>query len=331
MVSKDLISIIIPAYNVKNLIGHTVNSVLHQTYTNLEIIVVDDGSTDGSGEILDRIAASDSGVKVIHKPNGGVTSARMKGIEAATGDWIGFVDGDDEVEPDMYKRLLDNAITYNADISHCGYQMVFPDGRIDYYYNTGVLVKQDKVTALKELLSGERIEPGLCNKLFRKTLFHSLLHGEAVPLDIKINEDLLMNYFLFKQAEQTVYEDICPYHYLLRKGSAANTKKRHHVTDPLRVNELIRNDLRGDAQLYPVAYSRYLYTLIGIAAQKQWREESRAAGKQLRSEFFSKEIANCRSAKTRLMAFGAGFMPHLYRLVRRVYDRITGVSKKYDF
>ena len=116
--SKDLISIIIPAYNVKNLIGHTVNSVLHQTYTNLEIIVVDDGSTDGSGEILDRIASIDSGVKVIHKPNGGVTSARMKGIEAATGDWIGFVDGDDEVEPDMYKRLLDNAITYNADISN---------------------------------------------------------------------------------------------------------------------------------------------------------------------------------------------------------------------
>jgi glycosyltransferase involved in cell wall biosynthesis len=325
------ISIIVPVFNIENYVERCIHSLLNQTCANIEIITVDDGSTDSSGEILDRIAAGDSRVKVIHKPNGGVTSARLRGVKEASGQWIGFVDGDDEVEPDMFEHLLDNAITYNAEISHCGYQMVFPGGRIDYYYNTGVLVKQDKVTALKELLSGERIEPGLCNKLFRRTLFDSLLQGDAVPHDIKINEDLLMNYLLFKQAEQTVYEDICPYHYLLHKGSAATTKKRHHVTDPLRVNELIRNDLKGDTRLYPTAYSRCVHTLIGTAVQKQWREESHAATKQLRSEFFSKEIANCPSVKTRLMAFGAGFMPHLYCLVRRVYDRMTGVSKKYDF
>ena len=94
--------------------------------------------------------------------------------------------------------------------------------------------------------------------------------------------------------------------------------------------ERIKRELRNKEQLYPVAYSRYVYALIGAAAQKQWREESNAASKRLRREFHTKEIASCVSTKTRLMAFGTGFMPHLYRLVRRIYDQITGVSKKYD-
>lgn len=327
---RDKISIVVPVFNIEGYVERCLQSLLRQTYANLEILTIDDGSTDRSGEIIDRLAETDSRIKVIHKENGGVTSARMTGIETATGEWIGFVDGDDEVESDMFAHLLYNAITYDSDISHCGYQMLFPDGHVDYYYNTGYLAQQDKITALQELLSGSRIEPGLCNKLFRKTLFQSLLHGEAVPLDIKINEDLLMNYLLFKEANQTVYEDFCPYHYILRKGSAATTKKRHHITDPRRVMERIKNELRNNTQLYPVAYSRYIYALISAAAQKQWLEESKAACKQLKQEFYTKEIANRVSAKTLLMAFGAGFMPHMYRFVRQIYDQITGVSKKYD-
>lgn len=327
---NDKISIVVPVFNIEGYVERCLRSLLQQTYMNLEVLAVDDGSTDSSGEILDRLAESDSRIKVIHKKNGGVTSARMAGIENATGEWIGFADGDDVVETDMFGHLLNNAVTYDADISHCGYQMVFPDGHIDYYYNTGCLVQQDKITALKELLSGSRIESGLWNKIFRKRLFSRLLHSSFMPLDIKINEDLLMNYLLFKEANQTVYEDICPYHYVLRKGSAATSRKRYHLTDPLRVNERIKDELRNDVQLYPVAYSRYIYTLIGAAAQKQWSEESWTACKQLKQEIRSRAISNCTSTKLRLMAAGAGYMLPLYRLVRWGYDQITGVSKKYD-
>ena len=136
------ISVIIPAYNIENYLARTLDSVLAQTYTNLEVIVVNDGSKDGTGAVIDAYAGRDGRIKAIHKENGGVSSARLRGVAEATGDWIGFVDGDDFVEPDMYQRLLDNARIHDAQISHCGYKMVFPSGKIDYYYNSGKLVVQ---------------------------------------------------------------------------------------------------------------------------------------------------------------------------------------------
>lgn len=132
------------------------------------------------------------------------------------------MDGDDLIAPEMYQRLIKNALEYDADISHCGYQMVFPNGRVDYYYNTGRLVEQTHAESLRDLLEGAFVEPSLWNKLFRKTLFVEL--QAKMDLSIKINEDVLMNYYLFKAAQRAVYEDFCPYHYVLRKGSAATSR-----------------------------------------------------------------------------------------------------------
>ena len=163
--SSVLISIIVPAYNIESHIGRCLDSILAQTHKRIEIIIVDDGSTDGTGIIIDQYASIDQRIIPIHKENGGVTSARIDGIKKASGEYLGFVDGDDYIEPEMFEKLLDNAIKYDADISHCGYQMVFP-GRVEYYYNTGRIVQQDKIAGLKDLLSGSFIEPGLWNKLY---------------------------------------------------------------------------------------------------------------------------------------------------------------------
>ena len=103
------ISVIVPVYNVAADLPRCLDSILAQSYPHVEIIAVDDGSTDESGAILDAFANRYPSIRVIHKENGGVTSARLRGIEEATGEWIGFVDGDDMIEPDMYQRLLDNA------------------------------------------------------------------------------------------------------------------------------------------------------------------------------------------------------------------------------
>ena len=234
-----MISVIVPAFNVESAIANTLNSILGQTYSEIEIIVIDDGSTDKTGRIIDTYASRYEQIIAVHTQNQGVTAARLIGIKRAAGEWIGFIDADDEIESDMYELLLKNAELYNADISHCGYQMVFPDGRISYFHNTGCLVQQDKIAGLKDLLDGSLIEPSLCNKLFRKTLFCGLLHNQ-IDKSIKINEDLLMNYILFSEANTAIFQDVCKYHYLVRNTSASRKSlNQYKIFDPIRVKQII--------------------------------------------------------------------------------------------
>ena len=115
----ETISVIIPAYNVAPWLPRCLDSVLAQTYSKLEIIVVDDGSADNTRQVMEDYAARDGRIRPIFKENGGVTSARLAGVAAATGEWVGFADGDDAIDPDMYRHLLENAHAYGADISHC--------------------------------------------------------------------------------------------------------------------------------------------------------------------------------------------------------------------
>lgn len=317
-----LVSIIVPVYDLEKELPRCLDSILAQTHKNIEIIVVDDGSHDGSAEVIKRYAVTDKRVKPVFQANGGVTSARLHGVQEANGEWIGFVDGDDEIEPDMYERLLSNALKYDAQISHCGYQMVFPDGRINYFHNTGYLAQQDKTTALKELLSGSRIEPGLCNKLFHKTLLHSLFHGEAVPREIKINEDLLMNYRLFSAAERTVFDDWCPYHYIVRGGSASRASlNEHKIYDPIRVKELIRRDapesIRDDAQRAYVNTCINVYHTLMLAGAP-YRSDLQAVRMLLRQEEKSFTLLGKKRA---LMARLILHASTLYQPVYEVYSR----------
>lgn len=324
------ISIIIPAYNVERYIRNTVESIRNQTYQNLEIILVNDGSVDGTARILDELLSCDSRIKVIHKENGGVTSARLQGVKAASGEWIGFADGDDYAEPQMYEMLLENAVKYKADISHCGYQMVFPS-RVDFYYGTGKLVVQEKETGVKDLLEATFVEPGLVNKLFHKKLVDRLLQEQKMDESIKINEDLLMNYYLFREAEKSVYVDECPYHYQVRKGSAATTKGKAHITDPWKVIDLIRKDCEQNETLYPIAYCRYLRALMRAAMQKNWKKEAAEARKALRKEIIGRNIFRfCSSNKLRLMAAATVWFAPGYRCVRIVYEKVTGIAEKYE-
>lgn len=327
------ISIIIPAYNLEDYLGATLESVLAQTYRNIEIIVVNDGSSDGTGAVADRYAEKDYRVRVIRKENGGVTSARLRGVAEATGEWIGFVDGDDYIEPQMYEHLLKNALKYNADISHCGYRMVFPN-RVDYYYNTGRLVQQDRASGLNDLIRGQFVEPSLCNKIFRKDLCCNLLENRNFYGEIKNNEDLLMNYWLFKAADRSVYEDVCPYHYILRKGSAANSSlNEHKLRDPLQVARLLLED--APREVYPAAFEKLVRLLVNGASMdlkaapaliRPYRAETR---KELRSRLGEILRSDC-GGKLKLQALWAGIWPGSYGWIHKIHNWLTGNDKKYD-
>lgn len=326
-----LISIIIPAYNIAPFIARCLESLLCQTYQSLEIIVVNDGSNDDTGAIIDTYVKKDSRIIAIHKENGGVSSARMAGINVATGNYIGFVDGDDYVEPEMFERLLKNVEIYEADISHCGYQMVFPDGHIDYYYNTGRKEELNYLQGVCELVRGRFVEPGLWNKLYRRDIVIGFEKSVLWDSSIRINEDLLMNYILFSKAKKSIYEDIPYYHYILRKGSAATTHTSHNkITDPIRVMRLILKDCEKVPEVYGVAVERYLRVLMGTVQQENWKDDAINARHELKEKIWSYLKVQGISKRVLLMAFGVAYMLPVYKCVRKIYNLFTGIDKKYN-
>ena len=329
------ISVVVPAYNIGGYLEGSVSSILDQSHSNLEIILVDDGSDDGTGRSADELLETDGRVIVVHKKNGGVTGARTDGIRAVTGDWIAFVDGDDCLEEDMFEILLDNALAHQADISHCGYQMVFPS-RVDFYYNTKKKVVQDHRQGLYDLLSGDFVEPGLWNKLIRADIVKSTVEKGLIDASIRINEDLLMNYYFFKASLRSVYYDICPYHYVLRKDSAATSAvSRHKLYDPVRVQKIILEDVGDDKTLSDIVYGRLIMFYINGASMKndgkekyvaEYRQMCRSELKKLKPRMQNAGYGRSARLKYRLCVFS----PALYRWIHTVYAKVKGTDNKYE-
>ena len=221
-----LISVIIPVYNVEKYLEKCINSVIGQTYKNIEIIIVDDGSTDKSGLICDFFAGKDTRIVVIHKVNGGLSSARNAGLDIAKGDYIGFVDSDDWIEPDMYECLLCNMLKENADISVCG-----------VYYSRENKTKTDKDTTSYCVLSRYEaicstvrnnglIKVYAWNKLYSRHVFEKLRFPEG-----KTYEDWYTILPAIDAAKIIVVSMQPKYHYLKRPGSITNSEYGHSTWD----------------------------------------------------------------------------------------------------
>lgn len=324
-----LISVIVPAYNLEKYIERSLRSICGQTYKNLEIIVVNDGSLDRTGEIIDRIASEDDRIIAIHQKNAGVSAARNAGLALATGEYIGFVDGDDFIDDDMYEFLLKNAIQYNADISHCGYKMVFPD-RVDYYYNTGEIRVQDNYQGVHDLIKADKIEPGLWNKLYRRTI----IEGQKLEDSIRINEDLLFNYQLFKKAQKSVFVDLPKYHYMIRTNSASTSHvNEHKIKDPITVIQYIMQQETGE--IYELLEKRYMYLLEKISVMKNIKcnEELLIYQKEKSLEFKkilrNKSLRATYSKKEIIQLKLAAVSPIFYRVIHEVYATVTGSKNRY--
>ena len=203
------ISVIVPIYNVEKYLNRCLDSIINQTYKNLEIILVDDGSPDNCGKICDEYAKKDNRIKVIHKENGGLSSARNAGLDIATGDYIGFVDSDDWIELDMYEYLLNICVKYNSDISRCGF--VYNDE--DCYKDENIRIVEYE-NALIDFINGHIEEGIVCNKLYKKNIFKNLRFKENI-----IFEDVLMNYYVFKLGVKIVVSRCSKYHYFRRVDS----------------------------------------------------------------------------------------------------------------
>ncbi len=213
------VSIIVPVYKAEKYLPATINSLLLQDYDNFEVVLVDDGSPDSSGSICDEYMMKDSRVVVFHKDNGGVTSARRFGIEKATGEWIIFVDADDQLRDGAISYYVNAAIKYNADIVITP-NLRFSDGEWKpvNMFASGVY---DRPAYLKLLANG-LISSGIGGKLMKKNLFEE--GTLIIPRSITNNEDLLMNFRLSHKLKK-IYCDKSNsfYMYFVREGSATMT------------------------------------------------------------------------------------------------------------
>lgn len=220
----DLISIIVPVYNVAPYLDRCVQSLVDQTYPELEILLIDDGSTDTSGVLCDAWAAKDHRIKVIHKPNGGLSDARNAGLKAATGNFISFVDSDDWVHRCFIQYLYDTLISHNADISACEVTLC-TDSVADMHdtsnYEIGTYTPEE---ALKTLIEGRGFRATVWNKLYR----YSLLKNETFPLG-RFHEDEFFTYRILSKATHLVFLDIPLYYYFQRDTSIMRSIDIRHI------------------------------------------------------------------------------------------------------
>ena len=251
------ISVIVPVYNCEKYLPALIDSVLKQTYRNLEIILIDDGSEDESGTVCDTYARLDSRIRVIHQENGGVSHARNRGLEVVTGEYISFIDSDDTLEPNMYELLAKTIQVYGADIAHCGYKHIV-GAEIRVVNDTKRVIPQNRSEAVECLISGHLFGSGLWNKLFRSELIRDIRFHE----DLKINEDTLFNFQAFCKAQKTVFVDYALYNYIARFGSSAvfSTPNEKKIKDGCVVSQYIYEKLAG-TELNDIATERYIRSL----------------------------------------------------------------------
>lgn len=280
--SKNLISVIIPVYNVEKYLHRCLDSVVNQKEVNLEIILVDDGSTDASGKICDEYAERDNRITVIHQQNGGLSNARNNGLKTAKGEYIGFVDSDDWIAHDMYRYLLHILRRHKADMSVCDY------------------VRTEKIKKIREgkeelaLRTGEDLDRfffradggksffSVCNRLYKKRLLEGLGFEEGT-----INEDIFFTYEVYKKARIIVFSNLPKYFYFINKNAITSRKVCKKDYAQFRIWDRIMK-CEKDTENYELAlmnrkravFNLYMKAkLFGISDEmpkdtmRRWREE----------------------------------------------------------
>jgi len=243
------ISVIVPVFNVENYLEQCINSIINQTYKNIEVILVNDGSNDRSGSICDKYATKDTRIKVIHQVNAGLSNARNVGLDLAKGDFIGFVDSDDYIEEDMFEFLLKLALDNNADIAVCGTYSKNKINKTDNEKRNYVYLSEE---AIKVMLTETKFNTSAWDKLYKKELFINIKYPKG-----KIYEDLDTTYKLIHKANKIVYNSTPKYYYRVNPKSITNRSFSNKNLDFLEISFDMINFLKKE---YPsvtnVAYNR---------------------------------------------------------------------------
>lgn len=230
------ISVIVPVYNSEKYLHRCIDSILSQTFTDFEVLLIDDGSTDSSGEICDEYAAKDSRVRVFHKENGGVSSARNMGLDNAYGEYSIHVDSDDWIEPNMLQDLYQKAYDTQADMVICDFYEEYNDSKTIRHVNQRPS-SNDSQTVLYELF--QHLHGSCCNKLIKRSCYNK--YNIKFPNDLNMGEDLYVMVNLLKHPIKVAYLQKAYYHYvknvnensIVQSTNLSVLKKRLEIFDHL--------------------------------------------------------------------------------------------------
>lgn len=211
---NPLISVIVPIYNVEKYLARCVDSIVNQTYKNLEIILVNDGSPDLCPQMCDDYAEKDSRIKVVHKKNGGLSDARNAGMAVAKGEYISFIDSDDYVSDDFFECLLDVMNKENSDIAECSVVKLYEDNRFDEFSDDLSVKTYDTQDAMSALIAENPFHQHVWNKLYKTELVRDIPYAVG-----KLNEDEFWTYQVFGRANKVSKLNKTMYYYFQRNSS----------------------------------------------------------------------------------------------------------------
>lgn len=316
-----MISVIVPVYNTAAYLERCLESLSHQTYEDIEIIIVDDGSTDSSGAICDAWVARCSKMRVIHQENGGLSAARNRGIEAANGSYLLFVDGDDYVMPNFAKSLYEGAVKDNCDICICNYRFVDEKGNTIEHNNYTQYERSDTFDGIEGLTLFENRSYRtffdiVCNKIFKRELFNDIKFPEGVSLV----EDIAVMPSLYHMAQRISVISDKLYNYVYRENSISNSviseQKDLRIRIPM-MEERLRRYREWGIKEISLVHIIHLYSMY-----RRFEGNNKIRLKELRKEFrniyfkdkYSRKVSGSRKIKFAVAALSLDLYDRLVDL-----------------
>jgi len=319
------ISVIVPIYNVATYLRRCVDSILQQTYSNLEIFLIDDGSTDESGVICDELSAKDARIVVIHQKNGGLSAARNAGLDHATGEWIAFLDSDDWIEPQMYEVLERIAGRYDADIASCLSRNVSVDGLVPPVKDTLEELVLDSDGMIGGLLSQKAVRFEVWNKLFRRSTIGDLRFKLR-----QVSEDVYFDRVLFLKSNRMIHINQTLHNYLILRPCNTNSSFKAQRLCVFPEFDALIADLkaRQKPELANMVSCIAMNFSVAISAEAIRTKQDASMKKQLRSLYrrYRREAGNCHYVN-RKVTFFFDIHPMLYYAASTIKHAFIGESR----
>lgn len=317
---NPLLSVIVPCYNTGKYLNKCINSVLEQNYNNIEVIVVDDGSTDDTKDIVKKLINKDNRVKYFYKDNSGVSDTRNYGLNKAQGEYITFVDSDDFVEPQIYDVLLSLLFEYSADISHCSYSRVNEKDKRNIG-GTRKIYEMNSKDSIDKLLNGGLFAGGVWNKIYKR----SILADVRFDIKYKINEDILFNFYAFLNSKKIVFIDECFYNYNSSDTSSCvvtnqikKSKDCYDVSKEIyeKCNEIGYDD---------ISYNRVCNSRIGLyrayifsGKKKKYKKEYKTLRSMIVDDYNNRRL----SGNQKINGMFIKYLPIIYKPFYFIYNKI---------